>query len=99
MQKERVVLNVTQILKTPGSGRQFVDALEQAGLLRTIRAEAGCLQYEFFTSLDDPGKLILVERWTDEEALATHAASGHMEKFAAIKADYVADTDLVKFIL
>jgi quinol monooxygenase YgiN len=34
--------------------------------------EEGCEQYELFQSLDDPDKLVILERWTSQELLNNH---------------------------
>jgi quinol monooxygenase YgiN len=38
-----------------------------------IRKEPGCEQFDLFQNTEDPDKLLLVERWTDEASLAAHA--------------------------
>jgi quinol monooxygenase YgiN len=35
--------------------------------------EPGCEQFEVFQSVVNPDKLALLERWTDQAALDTHA--------------------------
>jgi quinol monooxygenase YgiN len=37
------------------------------------RKEPGCEQFECFQSIDDPDKVILLERWKDQAALDVHA--------------------------
>ena len=44
--------------------------------LRSL-AEPGCLGYEVFTHLDDPGELLLIERYRDDAALQAHRLSSH----------------------
>ncbi|HVT21689.1 MAG TPA: antibiotic biosynthesis monooxygenase [Mycobacteriales bacterium] len=44
-------------------------------------AEAGCLEYSFWISADDPNAIGLVERWESDEALMAHAAAPHMAEF------------------
>ena len=40
-------------------------------------AEPGCLGYEVFRHVDDPGALLLLERYRDSAALEAHRHSGH----------------------
>jgi quinol monooxygenase YgiN len=40
-------------------------------------AEPGCLGYEVFRPIDDPGGLLLLERYRDGAALESHRSSGH----------------------
>jgi quinol monooxygenase YgiN len=47
----------------------------------TKTSEPGCLEYAFATDLFEPGLLRIIERWTDEAALAAHFATPHMAAF------------------
>ena len=59
------------ITAAPGKGAELAQAYNArcAGVL----AEPGCLQFEVFQSVADPDKLVLMEHWQDEAALAVHA--------------------------
>jgi quinol monooxygenase YgiN len=37
-----------------------------------VRQEPGCEQYEIFQSGNDPDRLVLLERWSDQAALDVH---------------------------
>jgi quinol monooxygenase YgiN len=56
-------------------------------LVRTIipptHAEDGCITFALHRDLDNPGTLILVERWTSREALDRHLATEHLGAFRA----------------
>jgi quinol monooxygenase YgiN len=54
----------------PGKGADFAQAF--APIVKETQQEPGCEQYELFRSLDDPDKLVLLERWTDAASLDTH---------------------------
>jgi quinol monooxygenase YgiN len=41
-------------------------------MMRVSRAEAGCLEYTFAADPLDPGRVVLFERWTDQDALDAH---------------------------
>ncbi|MCU1374515.1 MAG: antibiotic biosynthesis monooxygenase [Actinomycetia bacterium] len=43
-------------------------------MMRTSRAEDGCLEYTFAADLLEPGRVILSERWRDRAALDAHLA-------------------------
>ncbi|MEV5977027.1 putative quinol monooxygenase [Streptomyces sp. NPDC052114] len=45
-------------------------------------AEPGCLAYRPYTDRDEPARMVLVEEWTDPQALAEHFATPH---FAHLK--------------
>jgi quinol monooxygenase YgiN len=53
---------------------------EEAGQLmlaiqRAAREEEGCISYTFAETLDDPGHLVLVQQWRDQQALDAHYRS------------------------
>jgi quinol monooxygenase YgiN len=54
---------------------ELVAALRQQSL-----AEPGCLGYEVFRSTDDPGTLLLLERYRDEAAIEAHRNSVHFQE-------------------
>ncbi len=59
---------------------ETVDAVRRilVGMLEPSRAEEGCLIYELLQGNDDPTDFTFVEEWTDDAALARHAAAPHI---------------------
>lgn len=59
------------------------DAVERA--LREVsgptREEPGCLGYQLFRSIRDPGLFYVHSRWKDEAAFETHAELPHTVRF------------------
>ncbi|HZT07753.1 MAG TPA: antibiotic biosynthesis monooxygenase family protein [Chloroflexota bacterium] len=55
----------------PGKGNELVRA--RAERHAEVRKEPGCEQFDLFQNTENPDKLLLVERWTDEASLAAHA--------------------------
>jgi quinol monooxygenase YgiN len=62
---------VITINAAPGKGAEFAEAFK--GRCAEVASEPGCLQFEVFRSAVDPDKLVLLELWEDEAALAEHA--------------------------
>ena len=91
-------LNVTYTMK-PGKREEFVAQVTGQGILQAIREENGCLSYCYFASVEDPDQLLLVERWTDEQAQAAHMGQPHMKRLAAIKESCALDTKLERYQL
>jgi quinol monooxygenase YgiN len=62
---------VVTITAAPGRGGE----LAQAYKARCAEAsqEPGCEQFEIFQGVANPDRLALLERWTDQAALDTHA--------------------------
>lgn len=51
---------------------------ELAGpLIEASQQEAGCLSYDLYEELSDPGVLTFIEEWADEEAIRLHKESEH----------------------
>ena len=94
--KAKAVFNVTYVLKE-GMLDDFLEELIILEVARKTRAEDGCMGYEYFTSIDDPEKLFLVEHWRDESAQQAHLQSAHIKALGEVKANYVEETILEKF--
>ena len=57
----------------PGHRDQFIAGRME--MMRTSRAEAGCLEYTFAADPLDPGRVVLYERWESQAALDVHLAA------------------------
>ena len=58
------------------------DAIRAArAVAEATRAEAGCVTYDFWAHLTDPGTFHVFEIWESEEALARHFQTEHMRIF------------------
>jgi quinol monooxygenase YgiN len=55
----------------PGKGTELAQAM--ADRCRAVQQEHGCQQYKVFQSALDPDTLVLLELWSDQAALDTHA--------------------------
>ena len=43
-----------------------------ASLCPTVQEEPGCQQYELYQSTERPDHFVLLERWSDQDALTVH---------------------------
>lgn len=68
---------VAHIHAKPGAEAALRAVLE--GFVAPTRAEEGCLRYDLFEDLKNPGKYTFIEEWTSEEALAKHGQSAHIQ--------------------
>jgi len=64
----RIVLTMTA---APGKGSDLAQAYRSR--CAAVRREPGCEQFDAFQSIDDPDRLVVMERWTDQAALDVHA--------------------------
>lgn len=73
---------------TNGSARKFAADMESTGIASAIRAEEGCLRYEYFFPMNDPETVLLIDSWRDQESLDRHHASRLMKNLAALREKY-----------
>lgn len=88
-----LTLLVTYTAK-PGMRETFLRALAARGIPDMIRAEAGCLQYDYYLSIENADEILLLERWTSAEAQQTHLRQPHMAQARELKEQYVENTTL-----
>jgi quinol monooxygenase YgiN len=62
---------VVSITAAPGKGAELAQAFRAR--CEECMKEPGCEQFEIFQSALNPDKLALLELWTDQAALDTHA--------------------------
>ncbi|MBQ2061525.1 MAG: antibiotic biosynthesis monooxygenase [Oscillospiraceae bacterium] len=78
----------------PGQRETFLRALAARGIPEAVRAEAGCLQYDYYLSIENADEILLLERWTSAEAQQTHLRQPHMAQARELKEQYVENTTL-----
>lgn len=54
-----------------------------AEMVRRTEMEDGCVSYRFYVDINHLTRFRLYEEWRDEEALAAHMKTPHMEAFLA----------------
>jgi quinol monooxygenase YgiN len=76
------IRHIITIQVAPGRADDFV------GAFKTVRAiaqqEEGCEQYELFQSMDEPEKVVLLERWASQELLDKHMVAERTRNRSAI---------------
>ena len=82
-----IVLNLRYTGKG-GNARKFAEEMTVSGTVAAIRAEEGNLRYEYYQPLDDPETVLLIDSWTDQEAIDNHHASPMMATIAALREKY-----------
>ena len=83
-------LLVTYKMKN-GSTEAFLSELSGMGIPEIIRAETGCLRYDYFLPADGSTDcVLLVEEWESAELQALEQP--HMKRLADIKPRYVRET-------
>ncbi len=62
----------------PDVAERWLDAV--AGFTAAVRAEEGCLFFEWSRSVDEPNTFVLVEGFRDGAAGEAHVASEHFQR-------------------
>ena len=93
-----IVLNVTYQCK-PDLREAFLERISAEGIDEKSRSEAGNIKYDYYLPADGGDELLLVEKWQDADALAAHGRQPHFLRLGALKAEYVNETVIEKFVL
>jgi quinol monooxygenase YgiN len=92
-----VIHVVAVITAKPGRRNDILDAYRAN--VATVRAEAGCIEYDAAIDADGapgfaaklgPDTIVVIEKWESTAALKAHAASPHMAAYAAATKEWVA---------
>lgn len=93
-----IILNVTYRCK-PDLREEFLERIMTEGIDQACRAEAGNIKYDYYIPVEDNDDLLLLEKWRDADALTEHGKQPLMARLKEIKAEYVIDTIIEKFIV
>ncbi|MFJ3090414.1 putative quinol monooxygenase [Streptomyces sp. NPDC086838] len=66
---------VAECLAAPGQEDRLRTALE--AMIEPSVEESGCLAYRPYTDPNDEARMVIVEEWTDPQALTEHFATAH----------------------
>ena len=80
-----------------GSALAFAREMISSGTVAAIRAEDGNEAYEYYTPLDDPEAILLIDRWRDQTALDFHHASPMMHTIARLRDAYDLHMEVRRF--
>ncbi|MBE6588792.1 MAG: antibiotic biosynthesis monooxygenase [Ruminococcaceae bacterium] len=81
----------------PGKREAFVEKVKTEGILDAVRAEDGCIRYDYYYSEADANELLLVEAWESKQHQQIHIEQPHMAALRALKGDFVESTTLKEF--
>lgn len=72
----------------------YIQKMKESGILAAIRAEDGCIKYDYYLSEKDPNVILLIEQWQTKLHQQVHLTQPHMAQMRTFKADYIANTVL-----
>ena len=82
-----------------GKREAFIEKLHSEGIVAAVRAEDGCIRYDYYFSEKDKNEILLVEAWETKEHQQIHIGQPHMARLREIKNDYVKSSKLGEFVL
>ncbi len=91
-----ILMNVTYKCKS-GARADFWEMIMANGIDVASRAEAGNIKYDYYMPVESEDEMLLVEKWTDADALASHSKQPHFVKLGELKREYVIDTIIERF--
>lgn len=83
----------------PQKREAFIEKMKETGILEAIRAEDGCIKYDYYLSEKDPNEILLIEQWESKEHQQIHLTQPHMGHLREFKGEYIANTVLGEVIL
>ena len=78
----------------PQKREAFIQKVKDTGILEAIRAEDGCVRYDYYLSEKDPNELLLIEQWETKAHQQIHIGQPHMAKLREFKGDFIFNTVL-----
>lgn len=83
----------------PGKREAYIQKVKEEGILAAIRAEDGCVKYDYYLSEKDDREILLIEQWETKQHQQIHLTQPHMARLRQFKGDYVTDTVLGEIAL
>ncbi|MFF2807237.1 putative quinol monooxygenase [Streptomyces sp. NPDC058000] len=68
---------IAECLAAPGYEDRLRIALE--AMIEPSLEEPGCLAYRPYADPNDPARMVVVEQWSDAQALTAHFATAHFQ--------------------
>ncbi|MCR4596049.1 MAG: antibiotic biosynthesis monooxygenase [Lachnospiraceae bacterium] len=81
-----------------GNARKFAEEMESSGTADKIRSEKGNIRYEYFFPMNDPETVLLIDAWTDQDAIDVHHASPMMNTIMKLREKYDLHMKVERFI-
>ena len=94
-----MLLLLVKYTAKPGGGEKFVREITDSGILDAVRAEDGCISYDYYFSAESPDTVLLIEKWVSPEQQEAHHQSAHMAELMRIKEKYILNTAVEKAVL
>lgn len=80
-----------------GKREAFIEKVKAEGIVDAVRAEDGCIRYDYYYCEKDPNEILLIEAWESKHHQQVHIDQPHMARLREIKEDYIISTTLGEF--
>ena len=70
------------------SARAFAKEMMQSGIVDRIRDEDGNIRYEYFLPIDNQETVLLIDSWTNQQAIDEHHKSSMMQDIIHLREKY-----------
>jgi len=81
-----------------GSARKFAEEMISSGTVEKIRNENGNIRYEYFFPMEDPETVLLIDSWTNQEAIDVHHNTPMMNTIMELRQKYNLHMKVERFI-
>ena len=81
-----------------GAARKFAEEMMSNGTVSAIRNEKGNLQYEYFYPVEDNETVLLIDSWTNQDAIDMHHHTPMMQKIMELREKYDLHMKVSRFI-
>lgn len=78
----------------PEKRAAFLQKMKDTGILAAIRAEDGCLLYDYFLSDEREDEILLLEKWTSKAHQQVHMTQPHMAALREFQDEYIRSATL-----
>lgn len=82
-----LVINIYYTGKN-GSAKKFAEEMTNSGVVDLVRKKEGNLGYNYFIPYEDSETILLIDKWTNQEALDRHHKSPMMQRIADLRKKY-----------
>jgi quinol monooxygenase YgiN len=95
--KVAITINIYYTGKN-GSALKFAEEMVSSGVVSDIRAEDGNIRYDYFSPLNDPETVLLIDSWENQKAIDIHHASPMMEQITRLREKYNLSMKVERYI-
>lgn len=89
-------LNVVYTVKD-GTRAEFYNKLTEKKIIENSQKEKGNIKYDYYLSMEDQNKILLVESWVNQEEQERHLKTIHYQELQKLKSEYVVNVDIEKY--